>query len=83
LVKNEKKIHIGISIIALLFPVGYLMGVITANIAFPAMFTLIGCLQLFHGFFIVSKESRLLRLFSILTGLFFIFYGLFVVLPTY
>lgn len=83
MIKRKKNIHIGISAIALLFPVGYLMGAISAQVAFPTMFTLIGCLQMFNGFFIEPKENRYLRVFSIVTGMFFILYGLFVVLPTY
>ena len=83
MIKRNKIIHIVISILAILLPAGYLLRIISAEVAFPIMFTLLGCQQLFHGLFIASKENKYLRAFSIILGSLFIFFGLFIVLPSY
>lgn len=82
--KNRNKvIYVVISIIAILFPIGFLLDVISAKVAFPVMFTLIGCQQLFNGLFITSKDNKPSRLFSIIFGILFIIFGIFIVFPKY
>lgn len=80
---REKVIYVAISIIAILFPIGFLLGVVSAKVAFPIIFTLSGCQQLFNGLFLVSKENKHLRLFSVVFGSLFIIFGIFIVFPTY
>jgi len=82
--KNRNKIiYIVISIIAISFPIGFLLGVISAKVAFPIIFTLLGCQQLFHGLFLAPKDNKTLRLFSIILGILFILFVIFIVFPTY
>lgn len=83
MINRKKIIHIVISIFAILFPAGYLLGIISEKVAFPIMFTLLGCQKLFHGLFIMSKENKYLRAFSIIIGSLFISLGLFIFLPAY
>jgi|LGOV01.1.fsa_nt_gb threonine/homoserine/homoserine lactone efflux protein len=82
--KNRNKvIYIVISAIAISFPIAFLLGIISAKITFPIIFTLMGCLQLFHGLFIESKDKKHLRILSIIFGILFILFGIFIVFPNY
>lgn len=82
--KNRKKvIYVLLSVIAMLFPIGFLMGIINAKTAFPIIFILLGCQQLFNGFFLVSKDNKSLRFISVILGSFFLLFGLLVVFPKY
>jgi len=65
----------------LIFPVGFLLGLITAKVAFPVMYTCIGCHQLFNGLTINSK-NKFTKLFSISFGILFIVFGMFIVLTS-
>lgn len=81
--KRKKIIYFLISLMALLFPIGYLLGRIEAKVAFPLIFGLLGCQQLFYGFFIVPRENKRMRLFSIIFGSFFLLFSALVVFPMY
>ena len=65
-------------IIGLIFPVGFLLGLITAKVAFPIMFTWIGCQQLFYGLTLKPK-NKFSKLLSISFGILFIIFGVFIV----
>lgn len=80
---RKKNIYFMISIVAVIFPIGFLLNIISAKIAFPIIFTLLGCQQLFNGLFIVQKNSKTQRTYSIVFGILFIVFGIFIVMPTY
>ncbi|MCT4687117.1 hypothetical protein [Vallitalea sp.] len=80
---RNRVIYVAISIIAVLFPIGFLLGVVSEKVAFPIIFTLLGCQQLFNGLFIVSRDNKKSRLFTIIFGSLFIIFGIFIVFPTY
>ena len=69
-------------VIGLIFPVGFLLGLITAKVAFPIMFTCMGCQQLFNGLISKSK-NKYSKILSISFGILFIIFAVFFVIPTY
>lgn len=76
-------IYIVISIFALLYPIGFLLGVIEDKIAFPSIFILLGFQQVFFGVFLVSKDNKILRNISFIIGTLFLLFSILYVLPTY
>jgi len=61
-------------VIGLIFPIGGLAGFITDKVAFPIIFTCIGCQQLFNGIISKNKYTKILSIsFGILTIIFVVF----------
>jgi len=56
------------------------MGFVTDKVAFPVMFTCIGCQQLFNG--LISKD-KYLKILSISFGILMILFVAFNVIPRY
>lgn len=80
--KKIKLISVLLLVMGIIFPVGFLLGFITAKVAFPIMFTCIGCQQLLNGL-TFSWKNKYLKLLSISFGVFFIIFAIFIVLPFY
>ena len=79
---NKKIIHIIISLIPLLFMLGYIFDLTSAEVAFPISFTFMGLQHLFYGLFI-SNENRSLRYFSVLIGSLSLLFSFFILMPKY
>lgn len=80
--KKMKLISALFLIIGLLFPVGFLLDFISEKVAFPIMFTCIGCQQLFNGL-ILNLKNKPLKLVSISIGILVIIFAIFKVIPRY
>ena len=78
-----KVIYAIISLCALAFPIGYLLRFVKPEVAFPTMFFLLGCQNLFYGLFLVQKEKKFYRLMSIILGSFFVLFSIFFIIPSY
>lgn len=80
---NNKKIKLVKAlflVIGIIFPVGFLMDFVTDKVAFPIMFTCIGCQQLFNG---LISENKSLKILSISFGILMIIFVVFRVIPNY
>lgn len=80
---NRKTIHMIISLVALLFTLAYIFDLISAIVAFPIIFAILGLQQLIYGLYVISKENRSLRFFSVVAGLLFLLFDFFIVMPEY
>lgn len=81
---RKRKVVIGIiTVLGLLVPVLFLAKIIEAKIAFPIIFILLGCQQLYNGLFVVPKENKILRKTSLVLGVLFTIFGIFIVIPWY
>lgn len=72
-----------ISIVTLVSPILFLLRLISANVAFPFMFTMLGVQQLSLGLLVAKKGMKKTRFFTIVFGTLFILFGLGIVLPYY
>lgn len=81
--KRKRIIFITISILTLIFPIGYLFGKISRKIAFPLMFTLMGCQQLYRGFFITPKDKKAERIFGFTFGVGLVIFGVYIAMTFY
>jgi hypothetical protein len=79
---GKKSISTVITIIALIFPVSFLIGLLDKKIAMPAMFMALAVQNIFNGLYIIEKEKRKTRKATIGLGIFFFLFSLIVVLPT-
>ncbi|XMB86534.1 hypothetical protein RJG79_01765 [Mycoplasmatota bacterium WC44] len=68
-------------IIGILFSFGYLLTIFSDRLAFPIIFSCLGLQQLLYGLF--SKKSNTAKIIAVIFGLLFIFFAVFVVIPTY
>lgn len=80
--KKMKLIQALFLVIGITFSVGFLLGFITDKVAFPILFTCIGCQQLFNGL-ILNSKNKSSKLLSILFGILFIIFAIFIVIPRY
>ncbi len=80
---NKKVAFLVLSCITILIPIGYLLGIISAKVAYPMVFILLGCQQLFRGLFIEPAQNKKTKMFSIVVGIGIIIFGVFIVIPTY
>jgi len=80
---KNRVLYIIMSIIAIIFPIGYLFGIISAKVALPVTSILLGCQQLFHGLFVAPRDNKPLRFTSSIFGILFILFGVFVLLPNF
>lgn len=85
--KEKRKITFAIfviiSIFAITFPIGFLLNIIEAKVAFPMVFALLGVQQLINGIFISSKNNEKVDYFSTIFGIGFILFALIIVMPYY
>ena len=79
--KNHNPLLVFVTLLALVFPILYLINYIEANIAFPVMFTLMGLQQLTKG--LLSKQSQSPQNYFVISGIIFMAIGIGVVLPYY
>jgi len=79
--KKIKLIRKLFTLIGLIFSVGGLVGLITAKVAFPIMYTCIGCVQLINGLTLNTKNKSS-KLLSISFGILFIIFGV-IIVPTF
>lgn len=76
-------IYFMISGIVLAVSIGFLVGALEAKTAFPIIFVLLGCQQIFHGFLMVPKAQTKLKKWSLIAGTFFLLFAVGVVIPSY
>lgn len=81
--KSRKIVFYALTVIALIFPVGFLLNLINMEVAILAMFTLMGVQQLYHGIHVVPEGKKKLKLLSYVYGVLMIIFGVFIVLPYY
>jgi len=80
---KKKKLIIGLFfVIAISSAVAYLLRLITAKVAFPILFSCIGCQQIFNGL-IFYKKNKSLGIVSLSVGGLAIIFTIFIVIPTY
>lgn len=70
------------AVIVIIFSIASLVGLIADKIAFPVIYICIGCQQLFNGLNFNDKNKPL-KLSSILFGVLFIIFAIFIVIPRY
>ncbi len=81
--ENKKKlIFYMITILCLIFAIGLFLNKISARVALPIMFVLLGWQQLFLGVFITAKDKKAKRIFGIIFGILTIYFAVFM-LKTY
>jgi hypothetical protein len=80
----KRKVFIGFifSAMGITVPALFLVKIIEARVAFPVIFLLMGCQQLYNGF-IMPKNNKSLRILTFVVGIFFTMFSLFVVIPWY
>ncbi len=71
-----------ISVVAILFPIGFLLGIFDGKTAFSTIFIILGCQQLFNSIFLVAKDSMILRFISFVIGGLFLLIGLMIFFRT-
>ena len=72
-----------IAVIVILLSIGALIGRIDMNVVLPINCILLGCIQLFNGFTLVSNDSKKLGYFCFIAGIFLLVIGVFTVFQTY
>lgn len=83
MIKNKRAIYYLITIVALIFPIGFLLNVISAKVAFPMMYFLMGLQQVYHGLFMTPHENKKSKKMSIIFGVLLIVFSVVFVIPQY
>ena len=70
-------------VVIMVYPIGVLVGIFDLKTAVSTIFILLGCQQLFKGFYLAAKDNKILRSSSFIIGGFFLLSGFWVIFRTY